>query len=108
MAQQDPSGRALYERAERVCITVVQSEIDIALGFLRLAEAEACGGNMGHAAELIGKASDIHKVACNYIGDLPTEFEEEKRELQHDVGKLLESIRAAEFPRTLTTAPLTS
>jgi hypothetical protein len=95
MAQfiQDRSSR---DKAELVCIALLQSEIDFALGFLRLAEVESHGGNGAHAAELIAKAILAHRIVLQDLGSVSTEFEEEKRELEGEARRLLEAIRAAE------------
>lgn len=86
-------------RTERVCIALVRAEVDAAFSLLRLAEAEACGGIDRHAADLIAKAMSTHKTALHYLGTVPPELEEQRRELSADVRKLFEAIRAAERHR---------
>jgi hypothetical protein len=88
--------RSFSGKTELVCITLLQSEIDVALGFLRLAEVESHGGNSAHAAELIAKAILAHRTVLQDLGGVSTEFEEEKRELDREARKLLEAIRASE------------
>ena len=87
-------------RTDRACLALLQSEIDLAFGFLRLAQVESHGGNSAHAADLIAKAALAHKAVLKDLPSLSLESEEEMRELQRSVRKLFETIRAVERLRT--------
>ena len=82
-------------RSEQECLVFLETEIDFAFTLLRLAGAESNGGKLARAAELIAKANVTHKAALKYLGNVRLE-PEAKRELQFNVRKLLEAIRAAE------------
>ena len=86
-------------RTERVCIALVRAELDAAFSLLRLADAETCGGIDSHAADLIAKAMSTHKTALHYLGTVPLELEEQRRELSAEVRRLFEAIRTAERHR---------
>jgi hypothetical protein len=45
--------RIYREHADRVCLTLLQSELDLAFFNLRLAEAEIQGGKAARATELV-------------------------------------------------------
>jgi hypothetical protein len=90
---------ASFRETEQACLALVETEIEVALSFLRLADAETSGGNDEHAKELIAKAVAIHNVVLQYIENMRGEFETEKRELWVDARRLLENIRAAERRR---------
>lgn len=95
---------AAWRRArnvERTCIVLLQSELDIALGFLRLAEAEIDSGSAGHADELIGKATNSFRTAQDGLAALALEFEEERRDLQDGLRRLQEAMRAVMRRRPL-------
>ena len=82
-------------KVERTCIVLLEAELDIALGFLRLADAEIKGGNATHADELIDKAGAAYKRLLNGLTTVSLEFEEERRSLHEGVRKLQDSICAA-------------
>jgi transposase len=88
--------RARSERAQRTCMTLLQSEIDIAFFYLRLAEAETRGGKAGHAAELMAKAILVHKTVLGELEGVSATVQEEKYELVKEARRLLESIQAVE------------
>lgn len=79
---------------ERTCMVLLQSELDIAFGFLRLADAETGCGNAAHVDELIAKASSSFKAVLNGLPNVPLEFEEERRSLREGVRMLQDAIRA--------------
>lgn len=81
-------------KVERACIVLLQSELDIALGFLRLAEAEMDNGSTAHADELIAKANSSFRTAQSGLANISLEFEEERRVLREGVRLLQEAIRA--------------
>jgi hypothetical protein len=95
MAQFIP-GRNVGSRAELTRMTLLQSEIEIAFSYLRLAGVETRDGSAAHAAELIARAILVHKTVFQDLGDLSTEFKEEKRELDRCTRELLEAIHAVE------------
>jgi len=61
-------------QVERTCIVLLQSELDIAFGFLRLAEVETGSGKAAHAEELIAKASGSYQTVLEGLGNVPLEF----------------------------------
>jgi len=76
-----------FNSVERTCIVFLQSELDIAFGFLRLAEVETGSGNTSHADELIAKASNPYKATVS------REFEEERQVLRERLHLLQDAIR---------------
>lgn len=82
-------------KVERTCIVLLQSELDIALGFLRLAEAEIDSGSAAHADELIAKAGNSFRIAQNGLAGISREFQDERGALQEGLRTLQEAIRAA-------------
>jgi len=84
------------QQFELVCTALLQSEIDLAFTYLRLAKAETRGGSRIHAAELIGKAALAHKNVIQDLDGVPTEFQERKRELAGSACDLLEAIRSVQ------------
>lgn len=85
----------VHERAERVCLALARSELEVAFSYLRLAEAEVHGGKVAHALDLIDKARKNHAAALRYIETLPVEFDCERGELQSDARELFDAIRRA-------------
>ena len=71
-----------FNSVERTCIVFLQSELDIAFGFLRLAEVETGSGNTAHADELIAKASNSCKAVLDGLATVSREFEEERQVLR--------------------------
>jgi hypothetical protein len=84
----------LSTQVERTCMVLLQSELDIAFGFLRLAEVETESGNAAHADELIAKASSSYKEVLDGLANVPLEFEEERQSLREGVRMLQDAIRA--------------
>ena len=81
-------------RVERVCLTL-QTDLDLAFSYLRLAEAEARGGKAAHASELIAKAVIAHKTVTKALAGI-SDFDENKRELAQEARRLLESVQSVE------------
>jgi hypothetical protein len=79
---------------ERACMLFLQSELDIAFGFLRLADTETGSHNTTHADELIGKASNSYKAVLDGLATVSLEFEEERLRLREGVRLLQDTIRA--------------
>ncbi len=77
-----------------MCLALMQSEIDLAFSFLRLAVAETQGGDDAHARDLITRACATHKVALNYLDCLAVG--QEKHEFRDVVRQLFETIRQVE------------
>jgi hypothetical protein len=75
-------------------MVLLQSELDIAFGFLRLAEVETESGNAAHADELIAKANSSYKEVLDGLPRVPLEFEEERQALREGVRMLQDAIRA--------------
>src|SRR6266853_4857752 len=85
-----PSSR----ETEWACLALVETEIEVAFSFLRLAEVETRGGNGEDAAELIAKAVATHDVVLQYVEHMQAGFEAEKRQLSVEARKLFEAIGA--------------
>ncbi len=96
---------ASFHETERACLALVETEIEVALSFLRLAEAETSGGNVEHATDLIAKAAATHGVVLQYIENMRAEFESEKCELRREARRLFEAIRTAHRRRTQSDDP---
>ena len=86
---------ASFRETERACLALVETEIDVALSFLRLAESETRAGNGEHATELLAKAVATYNVVLQYVENMRAGFETEKRELCIKARRLFEAIRAA-------------
>jgi hypothetical protein len=82
-----------FNSVERTCIVFLQSELDIAFGFLRLAEVETGSGNTSHADELIAKASNSYKAVLDGLATVSREFEEERQVLRERLRLLQDAIR---------------
>ena len=78
---------------ERACIVLLEAELDIALGYLRLADAET-GSNAAHADELIAKANNSHKTVLNGLATVSPAFEEERQVLRDGLRLLQDAIRS--------------
>jgi len=91
--------KGTFRETERACLALVETEIEVAFSFLRLAEGETRAGNGQHANELIAKAVATHNIVLQYIGNMRAEFEAEKRGLCVEARRLFEAIRAAEERR---------
>ena len=87
---------ASFHETERACLALVETEIEVAFSFLRLAEVESSGGNGEHATHLIAKAVATHDVVLQYIENMRAEFQGEKCELRREARRLLEAIRTAQ------------
>lgn len=74
---------------------MLQSDLDLAFAYLRLAEAETRGGNADHAAELIAKAVVAHRTILRDLARI-SDLNESKRELAGEARRLLESIQSVE------------
>ena len=84
---------------DQACLDLIETTIEVAFSFLRMAEVEISGGDGEHATELIAKAAATHNVVVRYTQNMRAEFEVEKQELCLAGRKLLEAIRAAERRR---------
>ncbi len=85
---------ASSRETEWACLALVETEMEVAFSFLRLAEVETRGGNSEATAELIAKAVATHNVVLQYVENMRPEFESEKRQLSVEAGKLFEAIGA--------------
>jgi hypothetical protein len=94
------SGSDSRDQADPGCIAQLQSEIDLAMLHIRLAEAEIRGGSARHARELIERATRAHKNVSVSVATFGLQFEK-KRELQGEARRLFESICAAEYQARL-------
>jgi len=79
---------------ESLCLAL-QSDLDLAFSYLRLAEAETRGGNATHATELMAKAVITHRTVLREFENIP-DLHESKRELAREARRLLESIQSIE------------
>jgi len=86
----------LIERAELVCMALLQADIDVALAFLQLAQTELQSGATAHARELVEKAILAHKDVMKGLEQLPAGFERERCVLEQGGRKLVQAIVAAE------------
>jgi hypothetical protein len=77
-----------------LCLTL-QSDLDLAFSYLRLAEAETRGGIAAHATELMAKAVITHRTVLREFANIPDLYES-KRELASEARRLLESIQSLE------------
>jgi hypothetical protein len=77
-----------------LCVTL-QSDLDLAFSYLRLAEAETRGGKAAHATELMAKALTTHRTVLREFANIPDLYES-KRELAREARRLLESIQSVE------------
>jgi len=75
-------------------LALVETEIEVAFSFLRLAEVGTRSGNSEDAAELIAKAVATHNVALQYVEHMRAGFEDERRQLSLEARKLFEAILA--------------
>jgi hypothetical protein len=73
----------------------LQSDLDLAFSYLRLAEAETRGGNADHATELIAKAVIAHRTVLRELACISGVYQS-KRELAGEARRLLESIQSVE------------
>ena len=73
----------------------LQSDIDLAFSYLRLAETETRGGKADHASELIAKAVNAHRTVLRELMGI-SDMYESKRELVGEARRLLESIQSVE------------
>lgn len=100
---------SVSEQTERVHISFLESEIDIATTFLCLAEHDIRAGNgTARAAELIRKAFLGHTTVVEELASLPNGVsEEEKRGLLENAAKLRDAMRTVErqFQVLLAAAP---
>ena len=83
----------IRERGERVCLALARGELEIAFSYLRLAEAEAHGGKLSHAQDLVDKARASHAAALQYVESLPAEFDDDKSEFLSEARQLFDAIR---------------
>ena len=88
-----------FHETEKACLALIETEIEVAFSFLRLAEVEINGGDEKHAVELIVKAVAVHDVVLQYVQNMRTEFGAVKRELRLEAHRLFEAVRAAERRR---------
>ena len=88
-----------FLETEKACLALIETEIEVAFSFVRLAEVESNGGNEKHAIELIAKAVAVHDVVLKYIQNMRAEFDTAKRELRLEARRLFEAVRAAERHR---------
>jgi hypothetical protein len=79
---------------KRLCV-ILQSDLDLAFSYLRLAEAEIQGGKAAHATELMVKAIITHRTVLREFVNIP-DFYETRRELAREARRLLESIQSVE------------
>jgi hypothetical protein len=84
-----------HERNSRIVLMFLQADIDIAFSLLHLAEVEAKGGDIGHAAELTAKAILSHKTITQALVEQSFEYEEACG-LRRGLTDLLEAIQTVE------------
>src|SRR5258708_6302113 len=79
------------EPLARSVLSLLQSEVDIALSFLGAARTEFPSASTCQVHELTNKARAVYTIAVTYLADLDGKFEAE-RELQTALANLLELI----------------
>jgi hypothetical protein len=87
-------GRTCSGHIEIICLTL-QSRLDLAFSYLRLAQAEVRGGKVAHANELISKAVITYTTVEREL-DCISGLNENTRELTRETRTLLESIQSVE------------
>jgi hypothetical protein len=88
---------ALCEWDKRAILARLHTDIEIALTFLRLADAECKSGNHSRASELIDKATHAYEAAMQHLGHLSEDATEETSGLRQGARELFEAIHMAEF-----------
>ena len=73
----------------------LQSDLDFAFSYLRLAETETRGGKADHASELIAKAVIAHRTVLRELVGI-SDMYQSNRELAGEARRLLESIQSVE------------
>ncbi len=79
------------EPLARSVLSLLQSEVDIALSFLGAARTELRSASTCQIHELTNKARAVYTIAVTYLAELNGKFEAE-RELQSALANLLELI----------------
>ena len=87
-------GQTRSGHIEIICLTL-QSRLDLAFSYLRLAQAEVRGGKVAHANELIGKAVITYTTVERELVCI-SGLNENTRELTRETRTLLESIQSVE------------
>ncbi|HTR39079.1 MAG TPA: hypothetical protein VMH80_24555 [Bryobacteraceae bacterium] len=82
---------------KRACLARLQTEIEIALAFLRLADAECKNGKHSHASELIDKAAVAYKAAMQHLDTISVNPTEETSRLREGARELFEAIHLSGF-----------
>ena len=82
---------------KRACLARLQTEIEIALAFLRLADAECKNGKHSHASELIDKAALAYQAAMQHLDTISANPTEETSRLREGVRELFEAIHLSGF-----------
>src|SRR5260370_1490401 len=82
--------KASFRETEWVCLALMETEIEVAFSFLRLAEVETRAGNGQHATDLIARAVATHIVVLQYVENMRSGFEAEKRGLCVEARMLFE------------------
>jgi hypothetical protein len=87
-----PHTKRLVDRKPlvRSILTLLASEADIALSYLRSARAGISADNVSQVQKWINKAEAIYAFAITYLADLDGNFNAEQCELQSTLADLLE------------------
>ena len=86
----------LSRQADKICLALMHTEIDMAFAFLRLAVAESQFQASPSAVEFVERAILAHKTVMRHVEKMPLELEEERRELERGARALLEMLVSAE------------
>lgn len=81
----------------RTVLAHLQTDIEIALTFLRLADAECKSGNRSRACALIDKATLAYEAAIQHLDHVPEAATDEISGLRQGARELFEAIHIAEF-----------
>src|SRR5215470_8535869 len=92
----ESSDENLGEQTQRVLITLLHIDIDLAFSYLRLAETESKFGNRIRAARLIEESIIAYKSVARRLDDIQIEADEERSKLGESATKLFQAIVATE------------
>ena len=86
----------LIERCEHLCLDLLQTDIDVAHAFLRLAKTETEFGDIPSASELVKKAKRAHDTVMREVQSSVLRLGPEKLEVQRSLRSLAAAIDEAE------------
>lgn len=84
------------QQIEQLCIAFLQTDMDLAFSYLRLAVGECRLENRARAVSLIERVILAYRTVSKQIDHLPVEFAEERCQLRERAGELFAAIVRAE------------